>query len=269
MAISVYTWSEFVSAFQGSETEIEIMANLNCNDAPLSATLKPGSNKTINGNGHTINHLGAQQPLGGPMFSYMDPQNNLKTITWNKVNFMKVISNESEYIFLGGYSSSYTKYYYMYFDDCMIQGKGVSFGNFLDMKRCSLTWEGGGLENIQCTYCWLHIDQFRSENPGSGSYEMLGSLNSCYLEGEVTHAEGVTSLGRVAEYVANCCINLTTHEGPYWSAIATGGDYRVISVLNIDKFKGSIGSDYYCAHVSDEQAHNAAELSSVNFDIVS
>lgn len=263
MAISVYTWSEFVSAFQGSETEIEIMANLNCNDDPLSASLRPGSNKTINGNYHSIDHLGTQTPLGAPMIQNNSPDGTAKDIVWQKVNFKKMISNESQPVFSAGSNHPMT------FTDCTIQGKGAQFATYINMTRCSLTWEGGGLEYSRFTYCWIHLEQFRSENPGSGSYEIFGPLDTCYLEGEIAHAEGVTSLGRITEWISNSCINITTHEGPYWSAIATGGDFRVISVLNIDKFKGRIGSDYYCAHVSDEQAHNAAELSSVNFDIVS
>ena len=101
MAIGVSTWNEFVQAYKGTETEIEILADLNCNDNPLSEPLKAGSDKTINGNGHNINRLGTQTTIGGPMFSYLGTDNSSFTINWNKVNFLQVFSSEAQYIFYG------------------------------------------------------------------------------------------------------------------------------------------------------------------------
>lgn len=263
MAIGVSTWNEFIQAYQGTETEIEILADLNCNDNPLSAPLKAGSNKTINGNGHNINRLGTQTTLGASMIQAYNSGGTAQDITWNKVNFLQIISNESSSVFSSGNNHR------MVFNDCMIQGQGTAFGGYQNLTRCSLTWQGGGLENTRFTYCWIHLEQFRSGNPGSGSYEIFGPLDTCYLEGEITHAANVTSLGRITEWISNSCINITTHEGPYWSAIATGGDFNKYSVLNKDKFKGNLGGDYYCVQVTDAQMHNAAYLASVGFDIVS
>ena len=175
MAIGVSTWNEFVQAYKGTETEIEILADLNCNDNPLFATLRPGSNKTINGNGHNINHLGTQTTIGGPMITNQNSESYTYTIAWNKVNFLQIISNESRDVFGAANNPRMT------FTDCIIQGKGLQFAGYLNMTRCSLSWEGGGLEYSRFTYCWIHLEQFRSENPGSGSYEIFGPLDTCYL----------------------------------------------------------------------------------------
>ena len=272
MAIGVSTWNEFVQAYQGTETEIEILADLNCNDNPLSATLKPGSNKTINGNGHNINRLGTQTTIGGPMFSYESTDNTKRTINWNKVNFLQIFSSEDRYIFHGGYAEygSVNHYYrYMYFKDCMIQGKGPDLCELVDMQRCSITWEGGGLYHAVFTYCWIHIDQYRSSN--SEGYVIYSSLDSCYLEGEITAAQGVTTSGRIVDGYANCCFNIKIPEGTRWTNISTGGDYQRLSVFNKDRFKGTFTNEgwNYAVQVTDSQMHNAAYLASVGFDIVS
>lgn len=262
MAISVYTWSEFVSAFQGSETEIEIMANLNCNDDPLSASLRPGSNKTINGNYHSIDHLGTQNPLGAPMIQNNSPDGTAKDIVWQKVNFKKIISNESQPVFSAGSNHPMT------FTDCTIQGQGTQFATYINMTRCSVTWEGAGFENVSLVYCWIHLVEFRKDNFNQ-DHVIFGSMDTCYLEGEITHAAGVTRTGRITGWIANSCVNIITHEGPFWPVIASGGDSNRLGAVNMDKFKGSLGRDYYCVQVTDAQMHNAAYLASVGFDIVS
>lgn len=272
MAIGVSTWNEFVQAYKGTETEIEILADLNCNDNPLSEPLKAGSDKTINGNGHNINRLGTQTTIGGPMFSYLGTDNSSFTINWNKVNFLQVFSSEAQYIFYGGYSSGgYVPHYYryMYFKDCIIQGKGPQLCTFVDMQRCSVTWDGGDLYHAAFTNCWIHIDQYRPSN--SNGYVIYSSIDSCYLEGEITAAQGVTDSGRIVDGYANSCFNIKIPEGTRWTNISTGGDYQRLSVINMDRFKGTFTNEsfYYAVGVTDSQMHNAAYLASVGFDIVS
>lgn|GEM_PF-5270826 len=261
MAIGVSTWNEFVQAYKGTETEIEILADLNCNDNPLSATLRPGSNKTINGNGHNINRLGAQTTIGS-LIANQNSESYTYTITWNKVNFLQIISNESQPIFSAANNPRMT------FTDCIIQGKGAAFGGYINMTRCSVTWEGAGFENVSLVYCWIHLVEFRKDNFNQ-DHVIFGSMDTCYLEGEITHAAGVTRTGRITGWIANSCVNIITHEGPFWPVIASGGDSNRLGVVNMDKFKGSLGGDYYCVQVTDAQMHDAAYLASVGFDIVS
>ena len=261
---SVTTWQQFLDAYvmhQGTQEDphvIEIMADLNGNDAPMRVGIGSGNYyKVINGNFHNINNINTGAVVDSILFSG-------RYVTWNKCNFTNMYRNES-YPFFGG---SYMNYIQV-FTDCTFQGKGYGIAESGSFSRCVITWEStrtysGAFGTSYFTTCYIDANIKRD---ASSNYDYAMLVN-CYVKGKIEPAtSSVTSGWHIVGTVRNSCLNIETPlnytEGIHGQSVQT-----VINVYNTSKMTGTIQEKSDMVGVTDAQMKDAAYLASVGFNII-
>ena len=263
---SVTTWQQFLDAYampQGTKSDphtIEIMADLNGNDAPMRAGLDSSNYyKVINGNFHNINNINTGAVVSARLFSGL-------YVTWNKCNFTNMYRNES-YPFFGGVYQSYTQY----FIDCTFQGKGYGIAGSGTFSRCVITWESsrttsGIFLGSYFAYCYIDANYKRDATTNFD----YSSLVNCYVKGKIEPATSdVTNsyylVGSSA--MRNSCINIETTLN-YPNGLHSGDPQLSINVYNTSKMTGTIQKKSDTIGVTDAQMKDAAYLASVGFNII-
>ena len=263
---TVTTWAQFKAAYiaaEGTEADphvIEIMADLNCNDEPLTGGLNAGNYyKVINGNYHKIDNLSTQTVVNAALLQG-------QYVTYNKCNFVNMLRNEN----YGFFGVSFTNYS-QYFNDCTIQGKGYEIANSGVFRRCVITWESartyaGHLNGCYCYYCYITLNYKRDS---SSNYD-ISMIQNCFIKGKIEGANGNTSGWHLVGSASNSCINVDTNLN-YPSGLTGQNSVSPITVAyNKDKLTGTIGdqSSYNIIAVTDAQMRDAAYLASIGLNII-
>lgn len=269
---SVTTWQQFLDAYvmqQGTQEDphvIEIMADLNGNDAPMTAGVSSGTgtnghHKVINGNFHNIANITTGAVVNAVLFQG-------RYVTWNKCNFINLYRNEN-YAFFGGSYTNYTQY----FNDCTFQGKGYTIAASGTFTRCVIgSWEtsrtsgssGGIFGGSDFVTCYINANYKRDAGPNFDYH----SLINCFVKGKIEPATpSVTSGWHIVGTVRNTCLNIDTPLN-YTDGISGASVQSIVNVYNTDKMTGTIGAKSDMIGVTDGQMKNAAYLASVGFNII-
>lgn len=263
---TVSTWADFVTAYNASTGTssdpdvIEIMADLDVNTNPPTATISAGGWKIINGNFHTIWNLAP----GGIINGVIITSNGNRTITWNKINFNNIAYLENNAVFNG--PSSYP----MVFNDCTFVAKVQRLFTYAQLNRCAVTMTGSTTQHqpmsgVTAAYSWIHYEHKRISDNVSGEFN---GLNTCYIEGKLTTAlTSVNMAFPIATNPQSCVFNIEIDD-PLKCAIDTGSSTISVSVFNADKIANYTGTRANIVGVTDTQLKNAEYLASVGFDIV-
>lgn len=263
---TVTTWAQFKAAYtaaEGTESDphiIEIMADLNCNDDPLTSGLSSGNYyKVINGNYHKIDNLSTQTVVNAVLL-------HGRYVTYNKCNFVNMLRNEN-YSFFGGSYSDYSQV----FNDCTIQGKGYAITGSGIFTRCVISWEsartyGGHLIGCYCYYCYITINYKRDS---TSNYD-ISYIANCFVRGKLEGASGNTSGWHLVGTAVNSCINVDTDLNYPLGLTGQSGASSITSVYNTDKMTGTIAdqSSYNIKPVTDAQMRDAAYLASIGLNII-
>lgn len=266
---TVTTWQQLLDAYvmhQGTSEDphiIEIMADLNGNDAPMTARISSGTDydgyhKIINGNYHNITNISTGAVVNAVLFQG-------RYVTWNKCNFTNMYRNES-YTFFGGSNLNY----YQYFNDCTFQGKGYGISQSGYFTRCTIgSWESSrttsGIFNDSIfNTCYINANIKRDS---SAKYD-YGTLINCFIKGKIEGATSSQTNGwHIVGTVRNTCINVETSLN-YTTGISDSNEQPIINVYNTDKMTGTIGAKSDMIGVTDAQMQDAAYLASVGFNII-
>ena len=263
---TVTTWPQFKAAFtsaEGTESDphiIEIMADLNCNDEPLTGGLNAGNYyKVINGNYHKIDNLSTQTVVNAVLLQG-------RYVTYNKCNFVNMLRNEN-YAFFGGAYSSYTQY----FNDCTIQGKGYEIAVSGVFRRCVITWDSartyaGHLNGCYCYYCYLTLNYKRDS---AANYDIY-LLQNCFVKGKIEGANGNTSGWHLFGSASNSCINIDTNLNYPLGISGQTSASQITVAYNANKMIGTIDdqSVLKIVSVTDAQMRDAAYLASIGLNII-
>lgn len=259
MATVVNTWAEFVAALESSETLIEVMADIDCNDNPPEATINVyGVGKTVNGNGHSLYNLSTGGVINNPIFWLG------ASITFNELNFYNCSRLEKEYFFRT------VSNVYPTFNDCKIVGASkLPLANYCIYNRCSYTWR-----NIEATaahkyatfnWCWVHIDANRTNNTGGLEYTELGTVYCSYVEGTwKNNFSGDPVNFYVAYWLQSSVLNVDYDLGQ----ITGGSQTPDISVGNLTKMPDLVTSTYVKG-ATDAGMKDASYLAALGFNIIS
>lgn len=269
---TVTTWQQLLDAYvmqQGTSEDphiIEIMADLNGNDAPMTAGISSGTGtngyyKIINGNYHNINNISTGAVVNAVLFQG-------RYVTWNKCNFTNMFRNE-QYAFFGG---SYTNYN-QYFNDCTFQGKGYRIADAGTFTRCVIgSWEssrtygssGGIFGTSDFITCYINAN-FKRDAGQNFDYH---SLINCFVKGKIEPATpSVTSGWHIVGAVRNSCLNIETSLN-YSTGISGSTAQSIINAYNTDKMTGTIGAKSDMIGVTDAQMRDAAYLASIGLNII-
>jgi hypothetical protein len=258
MAVTVSTWAEFKAALASSETIIEVMADMDCNDDPPLASIDVyGVEKTVNGNGHTLFNLSTGGVVNAPIIWLHSP------ITFNALNFYNCYRLENDYFFRTHSSLR------MYFNDCKIVGSAAkTLAANADYTRCSMSWtKARGVHiNRECnyTYCWVHYDLTRTY--GDGEWEFGGVFNS-YLEGEWTNTfEGTGNRPGFGYWIDNSIINIKYPEAIVECNSTSQTAVSVYNITNIPNL--AIQNPNNSKTATDAGMKDAAYLATLGFNIV-
>lgn len=256
MAAVVSTWAEFVAALESSETIIEVMADLDCNDDPPEAQITAyGVTKTVNGNGHSLYNLSTGGVINGVIIWLQ------ASITFNELNFYNCFRLEHEYYFRS-HSNVYPT-----FNDCKIVGASkaplTAYGVY---NRCSYTWRnlvGGHLHRYTTfNWCWLHLDLFRTNNNAD---EEIGTLYCSYLEGTWQNDfSGTPSDFYIARWLQSSVLNINYDLGQ----ISGGSEKPDISVGNLTRMP-QLYTDSKIKGATDAGMKDASYLAALGFNIIS
>lgn len=263
---TVTTWPQFKAAYtaaEGTESDphiIEIMADLNCNDDPLTAGLNAGNYyKIINGNYHKIDNLSTQTVVNAVLLQG-------RYVTYNKCNFVNMLRNEN-YSFFGGSYTNYSQYFY----DCTIQGKGYAIAGSGVFNRCVITWESartyaGHLGSCYCSYCYITLNYKRDS---SSNYD-INTLTNCFVKGKIEGANGNTAGWHLVGSAVNSCINIDTDLNYPLGLTGQSSASSIASAYNTDKMTGTIAdqSNLNIKPVTDAQMQDAAYLASIGLNII-
>lgn len=256
MAVTVSTWAEFKAALTSSETIIEVMADLDCNDDPPRESIDVYAvGKTVNGNGHTLYNLSTGGVVNAPIIWLHS------SITFNALNFYNCYRLE-DYYFVRTTSAVRA-----YFNDCKIVGSAAkTLAAYADYTKCSMSWtKARGVHiNRECnySYCWVHYDLTRTS--GDGDYE-FGGLFKSYLEGEWTNTfSGTGNRPGIAYWIDSCISNIK-----YPEAIVECNSAPSVSVYNITNMPNlAIINPSNSKTATDAGMKDAAYLSALGFNIV-
>lgn len=259
MAVTVSTWAEFKAALASSETIIEVMADLDCNDDPPLASIEVYAvGKTVNGNGHTLYNLSTGGVVNAPII-YLSA-----SITINELNFYNCYRLEDDYFFRT------TSAVRAYFNDCKIVGSAAkTLARYADYTRCSMSWKKarGVHINRECnfTYCWVHYDLTRTY--GDGEFEFGGVFN-CYLEGEWQNTfEGDGNRPGFGYWIDNSIINIKYPRAILECNSASSGAVSVYNITNAPNIV--IYNSANSKTATDAGMKDAAYLAALGFNIVS
>lgn len=266
---TVTTWQQFLDAYvmqQGTSEDphiIEIMADLNGNEAPMTAGISSGTNtsgyhKIINGNYHKIDRINTGSVVNAVLFQG-------RYVTWNKCNFTNMFRNES-YPFFGGQYTYYTQYFY----DCTFQGKGYGLAVAGTFTRCVIgSWDSsrtsaGIFNSCDFVNCYINAN-IKRDTTQNHDY---GSLINCFVKGKIEGAtSSVTSGWHIVGSVRNSCLNIETSLN-YSTGISSSNAQSIINAYNTDKMTGTIGAKSDMIGVSDAQMRDAAYLASIGLNII-
>ena len=265
---TVTTWRQLLDAYvmqQGTSEDphiIEIMAELNGNDAPMTAGISSGTStsgyhKIINGNYHNINNINTGAVVNAVLFQG-------RYVTWNKCNFINMYRNES-YPFFGGSYTNYTQG----FNDCTFQGKGYGIAESGIYSRCVITWESsrtnaGVFGTSDFATCYIDAS-FKRDTSNNYDY---GSLINCFVKGKIKPATASQTSGwHIVGTVRNTCINVDTSLN-YPTGISGSNAQSIINVYNTDKMTGTIQAKSDMIGVTDSQMQDAAYLASIGLNII-
>lgn len=258
MATVVSTWLEFVAALESSETLIEVMADLDCNDSPPEATISVyGVGKTVNGNGHSLYNLSTGGVINGAIF-YLNA-----SITFNELNFYNCSRLEKEYFFRT------VSNVYPTFNDCKIVGAAKRpLAGYCIYNRCAYTWrnlEGSYLHRYATfNWSWVHIDTLRTENTGGIEQTEIGTVYCSYIEGTWKNNFGGTPVNFYAAYwLQSSVINVNYDEG----GITGGSQTPDISVGNLTRMP-QLATGTYVKGATDAGMKDASYLAALGFNII-
>lgn len=265
--INVTTVDQFLNAFTqavaagDTEDTIEILADIDFNSAPLTQGYTAGGKKIINGNYHSLSNISTQNVVNDTLFKY----NDRNEITWNKVNFLNLYRNENYNIFLG---NSINQQYYQKFNDCTFQGKGYRLARYAVFTRCAITWQNtqaisNAFNNCLFSYCWIKCDIIRAD---AANYD-FEELNTCYVEGKITPASGVTDGWHICSGLENSVLNIETNLN-YRRGLSGAGTISTVNVYNTTKMTGTIAAQSNVTPVTDTQMKDASALAAVGFNII-
>lgn len=265
--INVTTVEQFLTAFTqavasgDTEDVIEIMTDIDFNTAPLTQGYTAGGKKIINGNYHSLSNISTQNVVNDTLFKYLDRNE----IIWNKVNFLNLYRNENYNIFIG---NSISQNYYQKFNDCTFQGKGYRMARYAVFTRCAVTWQNtqaisNAFTDCLFSYCWISCDIVSA----GGSAFDFEQLDTCYVEGKITPATGVTDGWHICRGLENSVINVETTLN-YSRGISGAGTISTVTVYNTTKMTGTITGQNNIVPVSDSQMKDAAALAAVGFNII-
>ena len=266
---TVTTWQQLLDAYvmqQGTSEDphiIEIMADLNGNDAPMTAGISSGTgttgyHKIINGNYHNIDRINTGSVVNAVLFQG-------RYVTWNKCNFTNMFRNE-QYAFFGGSYTNYTQYFY----DCTFQGKGYGLAAAGTFTRCVIgSWESsrtasGIFGTSDFVTCFINANYKRD---ATQNYD-YHSLINCFVKGTIEPAStSQTSGWHIVGNVCNTCLNIETPLN-YTDGISGASAQSIINAYNTDKMTGTIGAKSNMIGVTDVQMKDAAYLASIGLNII-
>lgn len=260
---NVNTWPEFVTAYKASGGDssdpdiIEILSDLDVNDDAPIAMIRAGSNKTINGNYHTIWNLSPAVEFSGEILD----RGGGNKIRWNKVNFNNIYRTNTNAVF-GATSKSR-----MEFDMCTFVMKGPRLVDYATLTRCIITHTNAqwreSWANAWLDMCWVHYEPiFANSSP---DYKDFQQVTTSYIEGKIA-VPGYTSSKYFANIISNSVINI---ESSINFDRLSSSNPTVKCVYNTTKLTGTIDTAFSnMIGVTDAQMRDAAYLSSIGFAII-
>lgn len=258
MATVVNTWDEFVAALESSETLIEVMSDLDCNDNPPIASIAVyGVGKTVNGNGHSLYNLSTGGVVNAPIIWLQ------ASITINELNFYNCSRLEIEYFFRT------TSNVYPTFNDCKIVGAAKRpLSSYAIYNRCSYTWrniEGSSTHRYATfNWCWVHIDETRTSNYSDLEHTELGTFYCSYLEGTWKNSFSGTPLDfYIAYWLQSSVLNINYDAGQ----ISGGREKPDVSVGNLTRMP-QLYTDDKVKGATDAGMKDASYLASLGFNII-
>lgn len=251
MATSVSTWAEFIAAYQNTDTIIELMADIDCNDNPPTASIEKPVDKTINGNGHTIYNISTGAVINNPIFR------GAHNLIFNNCKLYNCYRIENQPIFW----SSNT--YRTQFNDCKVTGRGLThISENCTFQRSSYSWQGlkaGGKGAAISLYnTWVKIEEVRAASTSTAEF---GTCVDSYIEGSIGQSFVGTNTVKICNNATDCVINIETTAN---SSTPTIGGVTVFNKTKAPNFTDATGF----IGVTDEQLKTAVYLQSIGFDII-
>lgn len=258
----VSTWTDFVAQLGIANNEINLTADIDANNYPVSSPIVIATNVTVNGNDHAIYNLQAGSSNINGIFEAAT------TPTFNNVKFLNIFCTIPTGVF---YSSGIEAYL---FRDCEFQGAGNLLFRRVAAYRCSVAWQviGAGelVESPNATFqdCYLNVKKTYKGNDTASMFSGLSTvvdMSGCLLEGEGYNETGSTvPMFRSTGISTSNVIN-----------VETTGDFSIpamnttnISIINTSVMETPPAAVNGVAQVNADQFRDVDYLQSIGFSII-